>query len=86
MVDGIELDNSAWVALRVYRGVVQLLLQPGLEEIEAAFLAGSAGQGLTRLGLADDVRFCAQINTTGIVPRLLHSGEATPYPIAMIVT
>jgi 2-phosphosulfolactate phosphatase len=86
MVDGIELDDSAWVELRVYRGVVQQPLQPRPEEIEAGFLAGSARQGLTRLGLADDVRFCAHIDTTSVVPRLLRPGEATPYPIAMIAT
>lgn len=86
-VEGIELDDSALVALRLYRSVVADPQRPRVDEIERVFFESGAGQGLTRLNLADDVRFCAQIDVTDVVPQIAGIVRgATParYPLSIV--
>ncbi len=83
-IAGVQLDDSARIALRLYRSVVRDPLQPQVEEIAPVLYESGAGQGLTRLGLAADVAFCAAIDTTGIVPRFTRPGEATRYPLSIV--
>ncbi len=82
--DGLELDDSALTALRLYRDVVRIPLQPQPAEIESVFFETGVGQGLSRLDLADDVRFCAAIDVSEVVPRLVRPGEATQYPLSIV--
>jgi 2-phosphosulfolactate phosphatase len=82
--NSIELDDSALIALHLYRQAVRDPQRPTNREIEAAFRETGVAHGLTRLGLAEDVTFCAQIDVSEVVPRLARPGEATPYPLAII--
>jgi 2-phosphosulfolactate phosphatase len=82
--NSIELDDSARIALRLYRQAVRDPLQPTVAEIETAFRETGAAQGLARLGLIEDVRFSAQIDVSEVVPRLARPGEATPYPLSIV--
>ena len=81
---GVELDDSARIALQLYRSVVHNPLQPQAVEIERAFRQAGAGQGLMQLGLSDDITYCAQIDTSTVVPRLARPGETTPYPLSIV--
>lgn len=83
-ITGTQLDDSARIALRLYRSVVRDPLQPQVDEIAPVLYESGAGQGLTRLGLAADVAFCAAIDTTAVVPRLARPGEATRYPLSIV--
>ena len=82
--NSVELDDSARIALRLYRNAVHNPLRPMVGEIKAAFQESGAAQGLARLGLAEDVTFCAQIDVSEVVPRLVRLGEATAYPLSII--
>lgn len=84
--NSVELDDSAHIALRLYRSVVHHPLQPTQSEIETAFRQTGAAQGLMRLGLAEDVTFCAHIDVSEVVPRLARPGEASPYPLSLLTT
>lgn len=84
--NSIELDDSARIALRLYRDTVHNPLRPMAHEISAAFHESGAAQGLARLDLAEDVTFCAQIDVSEVVPRLARPGEATPYPLSIVAT
>ncbi len=81
---GLALDDSALVALRLYRHAVHDPLHPQADEIERVFFEAGVGEGLRRLGLADDVAFCAAIDTSTAVPRLVRAGETTPYPLSLV--
>lgn len=83
-VAGVQLDDSARIALRLYRSLVRDPLRPATDEIASVFYESGAGQGLARLGLAADVAFCAEIDVTDIVPRFARTGEATPYPLSIV--
>lgn len=83
-VAGLELDDSALMAARLYRSVVRDARQPTAGEIEQVFFGAGAGQGLARLNHAADVTYCAQIDVSDVVPRLARPGEATPYPLALV--
>lgn len=80
----LELDDSALFALRVYRGAVRDPLYPSAAEIATVFFEASAGQGLQRLGLAADVHFCAQIDVSSVVPRLVREDQTTRYPLLIV--
>jgi 2-phosphosulfolactate phosphatase len=82
--NSIELDDSARIALRLYRQAVRNPQHANNGEIEAAFRETGAAQGLTRLGLAEDVKFCAHVDVSEVVPRLVRPGETTPYPLGII--
>jgi 2-phosphosulfolactate phosphatase len=86
--DRIALDDSALVALRLYRSVVADPLRPRPDEIERVFFESSAGQGLTRLNLAADVSFCAQIDVSEVVPqiaRIVHGATTQArYPLSIL--
>lgn len=87
-VAGIELDDSALMALRLYRSVVAEPHHPQPHEIERVFFEAGAGQGLTRLGLAADVSFCAQIDVSEVVPqivRIVHgAAPGARYPLSIV--
>jgi 2-phosphosulfolactate phosphatase len=82
--NSVELDDSARIALRLYRDAVHNPLKPMAREISAAFQETGAAQGLARLQLAEDVTFCAQIDVSEVVPRLVRPGEATAYPLSIV--
>lgn len=82
--NSVELDDSARIALRLYRNAVHNPLKPMASEISAAFQESGAAQGLARLGLAEDITFCAQIDVSEVVPRLVRPGEATAYPLSIV--
>jgi 2-phosphosulfolactate phosphatase len=81
----VELDDSALIALKLYQSVVENPLQPKSSEIEAAFQEAGSAQGLSRLGFAEDVIFCAQIDVSEVVPQLARPGESTAYPLSIVV-
>lgn len=87
-VEGIELDDSALIALRLYRSVVAEPQRPQPHEIERVFFEAGAGQGLSRLGLAADVSFCAQIDVSEVVPqivRVVHGAAPDArYPLSIV--
>ncbi|HEX6289877.1 MAG TPA: 2-phosphosulfolactate phosphatase [Herpetosiphonaceae bacterium] len=82
--NSVELDDSARIARHLYHKSVRHPQRPREEEIAAAFRETGAAQGLTRLGLAEDVGFCAQIDVSEVVPRLARPGELTPYPLSIL--
>lgn len=77
--DGLELDDSAWLALRLYRSVVHDPASPTAAEIERVFRVTSVGEGLHRLGLDGDTTYCSQIDVSERVP-LLGGG---PHPLVL---
>lgn len=81
--DGLDLDDSALLALHFYRSVVASPHTPQPEEIMHAFTATGVGQGLARLGLAHDTAFCSQIDRSDRVP-WLERRDAAPDDLRMI--
>ena len=67
---GLDLDDSAMLALRVYRSIVQAPDRPRPDEIAHAFRQTAVGVGLERLGLDHDTSYCAEIDRTELVPIL----------------
>lgn len=50
---------------------------PSAMALEADFLASASGRNLNALGYADDVRFCAQLDRSDVVP-VLRDGQLVP--------
>lgn len=67
---GLDLDDSAALALRLYGSVVDDPRRPRTDEIAAVFRQTGVGQGLERLGLDHDTLYCSEIDTTALVPML----------------
>jgi 2-phosphosulfolactate phosphatase len=57
-----SLSDSATAALVLYRSVA--------DDIPSAFLHSLHGRRLVELGLGDDVRYCASVDTIDVVPML----------------
>lgn len=79
-VDGLDLDDSAWLALRVYRSVVADPQAPTSAEIERVFRTTGVGQGLHRLQADGDTAYCAVIAVSDRVPQL----HGTQYPLRLV--
>lgn len=69
------LDDAAGAAVTLFRVEVGDALSPAAEGWEAALRRTSAGQHLAAIGLADDIPFCAQLDTTTFVPLAQTTGE-----------
>ncbi len=80
---GLDLDDSALLALRLYHSIVQAPRNPQSEEIVLAFAATGVGQGLAGLGLAHDTVFCAQIDRSACVPQL-ERHDSAPDELRMV--
>jgi phosphosulfolactate phosphohydrolase-like enzyme len=77
---GLDLDDSAWLALRLYRSVVANPALPRPDEFVAVFRQTAVGIGLDRLDLDHDTVYCAELDVCGVVPRLAEpapDGELT---------
>lgn len=81
---GLDLDDSAALALRLYRGVVSDPAQPDPGEIARAFAETAVGKGLEGLGLAHDTVYCAEVDKSTLVPRLVDIGAAMPGELTMV--
>ena len=85
-VDGdgedVSLDESAEAAVRLYRsflrdaGASDDVAVPPIGAILAAFWRSHNAQVLKKVGLSEDVRYCAQIDISDVVPRLRVEGDA----------
>jgi 2-phosphosulfolactate phosphatase len=60
--DSLVLGDGATAALALYRG--------HKDALEDALRNSTHGRGLVKLGLADDVRLCAQKDVYHVVPQL----------------
>ena len=72
---GTMLDDAAGAAVTLFRAEVGDVLSPAAGRWEAALRRTSAGQHLASIGLADDIPFCAQFDTTTLVPLAQATGE-----------
>jgi 2-phosphosulfolactate phosphatase len=81
---GLDLDDSAALARRLYRSVVADPLHPQTDEIARVFAESAVGQGLERLGLAHDTIYCAAVDTSAFVPRLSDQAVAPAGKVVMI--
>ncbi len=81
---GLDLDDSAKLALRLYRSIVAEPGKPRHEELARAFGESASGQGLALLGLAHDVDYCAEIDTSRHVPRLADDARQPASGFVMI--
>jgi len=61
-------DDAAGAALTLFRAEVGATRLPATGAWEAALRRTTAGQHLTAIGLAEDIPFCAQFDTTMFVP------------------
>lgn len=70
----VEYDESAVAALRLYRSYLPALddgtQRPPRESILTAFWESHNALVLGRVGLSEDVNYCAQIDVSTVVPRL----------------
>jgi phosphosulfolactate phosphohydrolase-like enzyme len=51
---------------------------PSAAALEAEFCASDSGRNLIALGYADDVRFCAQLDRSEVVP-IMVDGQLVPF-------
>lgn len=66
--DLLHLDDAADAALMLQRTEFGGLLHPSGDRWAAALARTGAGRHLTALGLGEDIPFCAQLDTTTVVP------------------
>lgn len=66
------LDESAVAARRLYQSYLanDRLDQPPTASVRAMFREARNGQTLPRIGYEADLEYCAQVNCSGVVPRL----------------
>lgn len=72
--------EDALAAGEIARAVPEARLHgelPAAAALEADFFASASGRNLSALGYADDVRFCAQLDRSDIVP-VLRDGQLVP--------
>ncbi len=67
---GLDLDDSALLALRLYRSVVAAPRAPQQAELADVFKQTAVGIGVERIGLGEDTVYCAAVDTSRLVPRL----------------
>ncbi|MCL4531888.1 MAG: 2-phosphosulfolactate phosphatase [Actinobacteria bacterium] len=85
-VDGdeedVSLDESAEAAVRLYRsflgdaGASDDVAVPPQEAILRAFWRSHNARVLKKVGLSEDVLYCAQVDISAVVPRLRVEGDA----------
>lgn len=77
------LDDAAGAAVTLFRAEVGEQLSPDTGAWEAALRRTTAGQHLASIGLADDIPFCAQFDTTLLVPLAQASAELVTLTAAL---
>ncbi|HEX2987632.1 MAG TPA: 2-phosphosulfolactate phosphatase, partial [Chloroflexota bacterium] len=77
----LELEESATAAIRLYESY---LLEAGASDLDAppphkaimtAFWESHNAQVLRRVGLAEDVVYCSQLDISNVVPQLQIEGD-----------
>ena len=71
----VVLDDAAGAARILFRAEVGSTLSPAVGAWEVALRRTTAGQHLAALGLAEDIPFCAQFDTTTFVPLAQSTAE-----------
>ena len=80
--EDVSLDESAEAATRLYRsflgdaGASDDAAVPPQEAILRAFWRSHNAQVLKKVGLSEDVLYCAQVDISAVVPRLRVEGDA----------
>ena len=70
----LELDDGALAAWRLYRSYTAAA--PPDEAAARAFAESWHGRELARLGFTADLAYCARVDASRVVPRLIHHGDA----------
>jgi 2-phosphosulfolactate phosphatase len=71
-LDG-ELSDAAVAAVSLYEACQ--------DRVEEVLLDGEHGRFLQKIGFGDDISYCARIGTTGVIPKVLRSGQDAPYDL-----
>lgn len=78
------LDDAADAARTLHRAEFGGVLRPAASAWATALARTGAGQHLTAIGLAEDVPFCAQLDTTTVIPIARSRGERIVHATALV--